>query len=66
MIELTRPPIDGKPQWKQVFEKNSHPTDVWLWRLAKAHVLAHDSGYHELVSHWYKFSFVLYHPPIVK
>ncbi|KAL0389383.1 UNVERIFIED_CONTAM: Linoleate 13S-lipoxygenase 2-1, chloroplastic [Sesamum calycinum] len=25
---------------------------VWLWRLAKAHVLAHDSGYHQLVSHW--------------
>ena len=51
-IELTRPPMDGKPQWKQVFTAACYSTDLWLWRLAKAHVLAHDSGYHELVSHW--------------
>ncbi|KAK7401112.1 hypothetical protein VNO78_12426 [Psophocarpus tetragonolobus] len=51
-IELTRPIIDGKPQWKQVFTPASYSTDLWLWRLAKAHVLAHDSGYHELVNHW--------------
>lgn len=52
-IELTRPPMDGKPQWKQVFTPSWHSTGVWLWRIAKAHVLAHDSGYHQLVSHWY-------------
>ncbi|KAG7948007.1 hypothetical protein I3843_14G124100 [Carya illinoinensis] len=51
-IELTRPPIDGKPQWKQVYAPSWHSTEVWLWRIAKAHVLAHDSGYHQLVSHW--------------
>ncbi|XP_027190278.1 linoleate 13S-lipoxygenase 2-1, chloroplastic-like [Cicer arietinum] len=51
-IELTRPVIGDKPQWKQVFTPASHSTDLWLWRLAKAHVLAHDSGYHELISHW--------------
>ncbi|XP_027354098.1 linoleate 13S-lipoxygenase 2-1, chloroplastic-like isoform X2 [Abrus precatorius] len=51
-IELTRPPINGKPQWKQVFTPSWHSTSVWLWRIAKAHVLAHDSGYHQLVSHW--------------
>ncbi|TKY50042.1 Linoleate 13S-lipoxygenase 2-1 [Spatholobus suberectus] len=55
-IELTRPPMDGKPQWKQVFtsasHSSSHSTNLWLWRLAKAHVLAHDSGHHELISHW--------------
>ncbi|CAA0823858.1 Lipoxygenase 2- chloroplastic [Striga hermonthica] len=51
-IELTRPPVDGKPQWKEVYQPCWSPTDIWLWRLAKAHVLAHDSGYHELVSHW--------------
>ncbi|TKY50041.1 Linoleate 13S-lipoxygenase 2-1 [Spatholobus suberectus] len=55
-IELTRPPMDGKPQWKQVFtpasHSISHSTNLWLWRLAKAHVLAHDAGYHELVNHW--------------
>ncbi|KAL2238646.1 linoleate 13S-lipoxygenase 2-1, chloroplastic-like [Sesamum indicum] len=51
-IELTRPPVDGKPQWKQVFQQCWDATGVWLWRLAKAHVLAHDSGYHQLISHW--------------
>jgi len=52
-IELTRPPIDGKAQWKQVFTPSSdHSSNLWLWRLAKAHVLAHDSGHHQLISHW--------------
>ncbi|XP_004308210.1 PREDICTED: linoleate 13S-lipoxygenase 2-1, chloroplastic-like [Fragaria vesca subsp. vesca] len=51
-IELTRPPIGDKPQWKQVFIPCWDATGVWLWRLAKAHVCAHDSGYHELVIHW--------------
>ncbi|KAL9458840.1 hypothetical protein AB3S75_007675 [Citrus x aurantiifolia] len=52
-IELTRPPMDGKPQWKQVFTPSTgNSTESWLWRLAKAHVLAHDSGYHQLISHW--------------
>ncbi|KAE8037062.1 hypothetical protein FH972_009687 [Carpinus fangiana] len=51
-IELTRPPMDGKPQWKQVFMPCWNATGVWQWRLAKAHVLAHDSGVHQLVQHW--------------
>ena len=52
-IELTRPPMDGKPQWKEVHVPGWDATGIWLWRLAKVHVLAHDSGYHQLVSHWY-------------
>ncbi|KAG5517632.1 hypothetical protein RHGRI_038133 [Rhododendron griersonianum] len=51
-IELTRPPMDEKPQWRDVFTPTWNATGCWLWRLAKAHVLAHDSGYHQLVSHW--------------
>ncbi|KAK4855462.1 hypothetical protein QYF36_007672 [Acer negundo] len=51
-IELTRPPMDGKPQWKRVYTPSWHSTECWLWKIAKAHVLAHDSGYHQLVSHW--------------
>ncbi|KDP43421.1 hypothetical protein JCGZ_16708 [Jatropha curcas] len=51
-IELTRPPIGDKPQWKQVFTPGHDATGCWLWRLAKAHVIAHDSGIHQLVSHW--------------
>jgi hypothetical protein len=52
-IELTRPPIGDKPQWKEVFTPTSDATGNWLWRIAKAHVCAHDGGYHELVIHWY-------------
>ncbi|CAK7339259.1 unnamed protein product [Dovyalis caffra] len=51
-IELTRPPMDGKPQWKQVFTPTGNATGVWLWKLAKANVLAHDSAYHQLITHW--------------
>ncbi|KAD4384231.1 hypothetical protein E3N88_24399 [Mikania micrantha] len=51
-IELTRPPSDTKPQWKHVYTPSWDATGAWLWKLAKAHVLAHDSGYHQLVSHW--------------
>uniref|UniRef100_A0A7N0ZSL5 Lipoxygenase n=1 Tax=Kalanchoe fedtschenkoi TaxID=63787 RepID=A0A7N0ZSL5_KALFE len=51
-IELTRPKSDTQPQWRQVFTPGWDATSSWLWRMAKAHVLAHDSGYHQLVSHW--------------
>ncbi|KAM4073065.1 hypothetical protein ACB094_11G188600 [Castanea mollissima] len=51
-IELTRPPTGDKPQWKQVFTPTWDATSCWLWRLAKAHVCAHDVGYHQLVIHW--------------
>ncbi|WCJ36969.1 Lipoxygenase 2 chloroplastic [Euphorbia peplus] len=52
-IELVQPPMERKPQWKKVFRPASwHSTDYSLWKLAKAHVLAHDSGYHQLISHW--------------
>ncbi|XP_045814574.1 linoleate 13S-lipoxygenase 2-1, chloroplastic-like isoform X8 [Trifolium pratense] len=53
VIELTRPIIGDKPQWKQIFTPAaSDSTNLWLWRLAKTHVLAHDIGYHELINHW--------------
>ncbi|KAL5707967.1 linoleate 13S-lipoxygenase [Ranunculus cassubicifolius] len=51
-IELTRPPMDNKPQWKKVFTPGYDATACWLWKFAKVHVSAHDSGYHELVVHW--------------
>ncbi|KAD2249708.1 hypothetical protein E3N88_41549 [Mikania micrantha] len=51
-IELTRPPNNGKPQWKHVYTPCWDATGAWLWKLAKAHVLAHDSGHHQLISHW--------------
>ncbi|XP_042405541.1 linoleate 13S-lipoxygenase 2-1, chloroplastic-like [Zingiber officinale] len=51
-IELTRPASPKKPQWRQVFTPSWDATGAWLWRLAKVHVVAHDAGYHQLVSHW--------------
>jgi lipoxygenase len=51
-IELTRPQSPTKPQWKRVFTHGPDGTSAWLWKLAKAHVLTHDTGYHQLVSHW--------------
>lgn len=52
-IELTRPASPTKPQWKQVFSPhNWDSTGAWLWKLAKVHAGAHDSGVHQLVSHW--------------
>ncbi|XP_076914612.1 linoleate 13S-lipoxygenase 2-1, chloroplastic-like [Bidens hawaiensis] len=51
-IELTRPPGNDKPQWKRVFTPCWDATGMWLWKLAKVHVLAHDSGFHQLYSHW--------------
>ncbi|KAJ9555699.1 hypothetical protein OSB04_010313 [Centaurea solstitialis] len=52
-IELTRPlkkNKDGKVEcWRHVYTPHS---DAWLWKLAKVHILAHDSCYHQLVSHW--------------
>lgn len=51
-IELTRPQSLTKPQWKRAFTHGPDSTESWLWKLAKAHVLTHDTGYHQLVSHW--------------
>ncbi|PIA53431.1 hypothetical protein AQUCO_00900188v1 [Aquilegia coerulea] len=51
-IELTRPVIDTEPHWRHVFTPSSDATNLWLWRVAKVHVLAHDSAYHQLISHW--------------
>ncbi|CAI9264659.1 unnamed protein product [Lactuca saligna] len=51
-IELTRPSSEWQPQWKHVYTPSLGATGSWLWKIAKAHVLSHDSGVHQLVSHW--------------
>ncbi|XP_068641156.1 linoleate 13S-lipoxygenase 2-1, chloroplastic-like [Aristolochia californica] len=51
-IELTRPKSDTQAQWAKVYTRGYDATECWLWKLAKAHVSAHDAGYHQLVSHW--------------
>jgi len=52
-IELTRPKYKtGKLPWRDVFTPGGSVTDSWMWQLAKTHVLAHDTGYHQLINHW--------------
>uniref|UniRef100_A0A0A0KZ93 Lipoxygenase domain-containing protein n=1 Tax=Cucumis sativus TaxID=3659 RepID=A0A0A0KZ93_CUCSA len=54
--------MDGHlEQWKEVFTPGTNSTDVWLWRLAKAHVLSHDSCIHQLVIHWYVCLYIYIH-----
>ena len=52
-IELTRPQDKTRPQWRHVFTPGYDATSCWLWTLAKTHVISHDAGYHQLISHWY-------------
>ncbi|KAL5715807.1 linoleate 13S-lipoxygenase [Ranunculus cassubicifolius] len=51
-IELTRPIMDGKSQWRHVFTPSWDATNAWLWKFAMVHVATHDAGYHQLVIHW--------------
>ncbi|KAL6646746.1 hypothetical protein ACP70R_015440 [Stipagrostis hirtigluma subsp. patula] len=51
-IELTRPASSSQPQWRRVFTPSTDTTESWLWQMAKSHVRAHDSGHHELITHW--------------
>ncbi|KAH9327971.1 hypothetical protein KI387_000079, partial [Taxus chinensis] len=52
-IELCLPPTSVGLGERRVFTPDSSGEDKgWLWQLAKAHVKANDSGYHQIVSHW--------------
>ena len=52
-IELCLPPTSVGLGSRQVYTPDYSGEDHgWLWQLAKAHVRANDSGYHQLVSHW--------------
>lgn len=52
-IELCLPPTSVSVASKRVFTPDHSDTEhEWLWELAKAHVRANDSGYHQLVNHW--------------
>lgn len=53
-IELSLPPsTPGAKGSQRVFTPGKDATEIWLWQLAKIHVCSNDSGYHQLVSHWY-------------
>lgn len=51
-IELCLPGAEEGEEISRVFVPATEGTERGLWQLAKAHVAANDSGYHQLVSHW--------------
>ncbi|XP_042510798.1 linoleate 9S-lipoxygenase A-like [Macadamia integrifolia] len=53
-IELSLPSFEEGEVISQVFLPATTGTKASLWHLAKAHVVANDFGYHQLISHWLK------------
>lgn len=51
-IELSLPSLSLDREIQRIFLPAKQGTQAALWQLAKAHVLANDSYYHLLVSHW--------------
>uniref|UniRef100_A0A3N7G2T8 Lipoxygenase n=1 Tax=Populus trichocarpa TaxID=3694 RepID=A0A3N7G2T8_POPTR len=51
-IELSLPGSSEDTEVSRVFLPANQGTEAALWQLAKAHVAANDSAYHQLISHW--------------
>ncbi|KAG2381012.1 Linoleate 9S-lipoxygenase [Vigna angularis] len=51
-IELSLPGPAPHLELQRVFLPAKQGTQAALWQLAKAHVLANDAVYHQLISHW--------------
>lgn len=54
-IELSLPHPNGEQHGavNQVFTPAEDGVEASIWQLAKAYVAVDDSGYHQLISHWY-------------
>lgn len=52
IIELSLPGSSLDREIQRIFLPAKQGTQAALWQLAKAHVLANDAVYHQLISHW--------------
>jgi linoleate 9S-lipoxygenase len=54
-IELSLPHPQGEQHGavSKVFTPSQEGVAATVWQLAKAYAAVNDSGYHQLVSHWY-------------
>jgi len=55
-LSLPHPGGDKSGVVSQVFLPADEGVESSVWLLAKSYVIVNDSSYHQLVSHWYKFS----------
>ena len=54
-LSLPHPKGDQFGAISKVYTPAEEGAENCIWQLAKAYVAVNDSGYHQLVSHWYDF-----------